>query len=281
MNGGLDDPEATWPGVLFLEVPEQGLVLGELRSLAGLTEFDKNDLAARVLPERIRRSKADRFAWVMPAWRHDVEPNVECLVAVIGEPRHTEAHVADVLRGAGRPVLGDWRGPTKHVQGIFAEPLARALLAKPRPAKRQRRSTVARRQKQTEQVSVQTWPAVSPSGRPLAPSCPDCAAAIGEPHRPGCDVERCTVCFGQRLVCDCRGHDPVAAAWEGEWPGAAACRALGWWAVRTDIGWRPCPAGTPGAREDINRLEFLRHWGYDGLYDEIDRQIRGGDQLEP
>ncbi len=47
MNGGLEDPEATWPGVLFLEVPEKGLVVGEMPSLAGLSEFDKNDLAAR------------------------------------------------------------------------------------------------------------------------------------------------------------------------------------------------------------------------------------------
>jgi hypothetical protein len=24
--------------------------------------------------------------------------------------------------------------------------------------------------------------------------CPDCAAPIGEPHRPGCDIERCPHC---------------------------------------------------------------------------------------
>jgi hypothetical protein len=41
MNAGLGaDPEATWPGVLFLEVPEQGLVVSQMRSLAGLTEFE-------------------------------------------------------------------------------------------------------------------------------------------------------------------------------------------------------------------------------------------------
>lgn len=277
MNAGLGDPEATWPGVLFLEVPNQGLVIGEMRSLVGLSEFDKNDLAARVLPNRIRTSKADRFAWVMPAWRHDVEPQVECLVVVIGEPHHTEAHVADVLRGATRPVLGDWRGPTKNVQGIFAEPLARALLARPRPKPRQRRPLVSRpRKKAPERVTVQTWPAVSPSGRPLRPNCPDCEAAIADSHRPGCDVELCTVCFGQRLLCDCQGHDPGSAAWEGEWPGAAACRALGWWAIRGERGWRPCPAGTPGAIEDINRLTFFRQVGYDGLYDELERRDEDG-----
>lgn len=139
MNAALGEPEATWPGVLFLEVPEQGLVIGEIRSLAGISELEKRDLATRVLPMRIRAAKADRFAWVMPAYREDVEPPVECLVIVLGERGHTEALVVDVLRGAGRPVLGDWRGPTKSVTGLFATPLARALLATPARAQRRRR----------------------------------------------------------------------------------------------------------------------------------------------
>ena len=131
MNAGLDDPEATWPGVLFLEVPKEGLVVGEVRSLVGMSDADKRDLAARVLPNRIRQSRASRFAWVMPTWRHEADRPVECLTIVLGERRHTEALIADVLRGAGRPVLGEWRGPTKNVHGLFAEPLARALLATP------------------------------------------------------------------------------------------------------------------------------------------------------
>jgi hypothetical protein len=53
MNSGLVGPDATWPGVLFLEVPEQGVVVGEMRSMAGLSEWDKRELACRLLPTRI------------------------------------------------------------------------------------------------------------------------------------------------------------------------------------------------------------------------------------
>lgn len=79
-----------------------------------------------------------------------------------------------------------------------------------------------------------------------------------------------------RRICGCEGHDPFAAAWTGEWPGAAACREIGWWAVRDpNAGWRPCPPGTAGAIEDINRLTFYRQTGYDCLYDELDGDSDG------
>ena len=33
--------------------------------------------------------------------------------------------------------------------------------------------------------------------------CPDCAAIMGELHVPGCEIERCPMCGGQVLGCDC------------------------------------------------------------------------------
>lgn len=58
-------------------------------------------------------------------------------------------------------------------------------------------------------------------------TCHDCDAKPGEPHKKNCDTERCSVCGGQRLCCDCKGHDKYFAKWTGIWPGKAEADYLG------------------------------------------------------
>jgi hypothetical protein len=100
-----------------------------------------------------------------------------------------------------------------------------------------------------------------PGGPPVR-NCGDCGAKPGELHRPGCDVERCCLCGGQAISCDCvytvngidrsrlefeyeqiyvQGPTQEMAdrleeeerkyggrlPWTGEFPGTKACREFG------------------------------------------------------
>ena len=98
---------------------------------------------------------------------------------------------------------------------------------------------------------------------PTLSDCHDCGARPGHIHADGCDVERCTVCGGQRLGCDCAGHDPVAAAWSGEWPGTAEARTRGWYTRWTRTGWRSCDPGEADAQPDLNRWTLFVMTGDD------------------
>ena len=116
--------------------------------------------------------------------------------------------------------------------------------------------------------------------------CRDCGAKPGGLHALGCDVERCRLCDGQAISCDCvHSEDPewdgeseatdamwgaydakVAElggrlAWSGEYPNTAECREYGLWCKWVDgKGREKCGKDDPGATEDLNRLMISSYW---------------------
>lgn len=88
--------------------------------------------------------------------------------------------------------------------------------------------------------------------------CRDCLAKPGSEHMPGCDVERCSACGGQRISCGCGNpHNPAKAKWTGVWPGVEEAVHLGLY-CRERIKFEACGANDPGAMPDLNEVERLR-----------------------
>lgn len=83
--------------------------------------------------------------------------------------------------------------------------------------------------------------------------CPDCAVKPGEPHWENCDVQRCSACGDQRLVCECEDHDPLFARWTGIWPGVAEAIALGH-VFQEDTPWPNGMGSWPAGTVDLNRF---------------------------
>lgn len=127
--------------------------------------------------------------------------------------------------------------------------------------------------------------------------CPDCGVLPNQPHQHGCDVERCRLCGGQAISCDCvyklanmnmdtmerdfpevykkgptqemynRYDEEVnkfggRLVWTGIWPGVVECREFGWYSkmIPGKPGWHACSADDPEASEDLNRLVTHATW---------------------
>lgn len=127
--------------------------------------------------------------------------------------------------------------------------------------------------------------------------CHDCGVGPGELHSRGCDTERCRLCGGQIISCDCvydvagmdvstmekthpqiyrngptpemvKAYDAEAdkyggrLPWTGIWPGVLECQEFGWYSKRNPSGpgWVPCEPDDPQASEDLNRLRKEAVW---------------------
>jgi len=97
---------------------------------------------------------------------------------------------------------------------------------------------------------------------PMKQNCHDCGAEPGECHEPGCDVEICSSCGGQRLGCGCSDHDSEISKWTGFMPGVLECVAREMYARERNYpgvggGWIKCGHDDPGARPDLNSYSVL------------------------
>lgn len=127
--------------------------------------------------------------------------------------------------------------------------------------------------------------------------CHDCGAKPGSFHKPGCDTERCRLCGGQMISCNCiygvcgmnvrtlevthpeiynKGPTQEMQAkydaeiskyggllpWTGIWPGVMECQEFGWYSkMRPGLaGWWVCDIDDPQGTEDLNRLYTEAVW---------------------
>jgi hypothetical protein len=76
-----------------------------------------------------------------------------------------------------------------------------------------------------ENPTLDLLASVEPSSR--LRNCPDCGVEPGNIHNPDCDVEMCSVCGLQLLMCEHEEHDNAFARWSGFWPGSLEAEAMG------------------------------------------------------
>lgn len=94
------EPDAVWPGLLFLDAPH-GISV-ERFEVAGMSDDEKRNLAAETLPARIVEAQARR-CWVMPARGPGAEDDREYLALVIGEHGRSVVDVLPIIRTEDEP----------------------------------------------------------------------------------------------------------------------------------------------------------------------------------
>lgn len=110
--------------------------------------------------------------------------------------------------------------------------------------------------------------------------CLDCDVLPGEAHEPGCEVESCVRCGGQKISCACLKEDAYhteiqelggVLPWTGIPVGAKEAIEYGFWRKWSLIaphdgnnlqtsGWICCSASDQGARPDLDRVGEECFW---------------------
>jgi hypothetical protein len=108
-------------------------------------------------------------------------------------------------------------------------------------------------------LSVDSPPALNAALREQS-KCPDCGAAVADPHLSDCDIARCLLTGYPRLLCE-EDHDHGQHDWSGIFPGTIDAIELGLWArLESGLGWVPATPHDEGAMPDLNALIERCHW---------------------